>query len=99
MWGHQQLNKGLHIMASIPVLDLADYEENTKEGRLSFCSALYAALSEYGFTKIVHHRIPDHVLEDVFSWVSIQAYMFPASPDILTQHALAGRVPAFLACH
>ena len=85
-------------MTSIPILDFADYESNTKDGRSSFCTALYAALSEYGFAKIVHHRIPDRVLEDVFSWVSVQAYLFHASHGILTWHVLAGRASAFLAC-
>ncbi|KAI8936456.1 hypothetical protein NX059_006862 [Plenodomus lindquistii] len=55
-------------MNSIPILDFADYEGNTEDGRSSFCTALYAALSEYGFAKIVHHGIPDRVLEDAFSW-------------------------------
>ena len=63
-------------MSSIPVLELTKYESGSVEERSDFCAQLFAALSEYGFAKIVRHGIPDHVLEDVFSWVSVNTCTF-----------------------
>lgn len=58
-------------MVAVPLLNFSDFERGNPAEKADFCRRLYLVFSEFGFVKIKNHTTPDHVIEDLFSWVSV----------------------------
>lgn len=54
---------------TIPVLDAACLANGSAQQRAEFSAKFLAALTEFGFCKLVNHSVPLPVVEDTFSKV------------------------------
>ena len=54
-------------MTAVPKLDLVDFRSSDAQTRVAFCSALRIALSEFGFVRVVGHRIDPALIRRVYT--------------------------------
>jgi isopenicillin N synthase-like dioxygenase len=56
---------------SISVLDASQFLHGSPSQRAEFADKLLKSCIEHGFVKLINHGMPDAVITEMFSWVTL----------------------------